>query len=94
MRSGESGFSAIAILTICVAVDLADFLIGWVFGLSLLADILQTVVAVWLFGPLGLVALWELATPIDQVDGFVPTLTILAVTQLRRRAPNRPRSLS
>ncbi len=88
--------STLAILTICVAVDLFDFTIGRFFGLGLLADILQTVVAYWLFGPIGLIALWELIDPSDQLDGFVPTLTILALTQMRRsgRKPNRPRFLS
>lgn len=83
------------VLGICLAVDAIDLVVGSVLGLGAVADVLQTVVAVWLFGFVGLVSLWELAVPIDVLDGFAPTLTILALTQLpRRRRANRPRSIS
>ncbi|MEO1014860.1 MAG: hypothetical protein AAFX08_06675 [Pseudomonadota bacterium] len=93
---GASAFSMPVVLAICIAVDVLDFTLGRVFGLGLIADILQTIVAYWLFGPVGLIALWELIDPTDQFDGFVPTLTILALTRMRSKADrrNRPRYVS
>ncbi|MEM6538967.1 MAG: hypothetical protein AAF668_14710 [Pseudomonadota bacterium] len=79
------------LLAVCIAVDLLDLFLGWFLGLGALADAIQTVVAVWLFGPTGLIAIWELAFPIDFLDGFVPTLTLLAIVHLRGRRRNRPR---
>ena len=38
--------------------------------------------AVAMFGWSGLFAFWEAADPTGQLDGFVPTLTLIALSQM------------
>jgi hypothetical protein len=75
--------SDIAKLVICVAIDVIDFtVISWMPGVGLIVDAINTVVAVLLFGPIGLVALWEAANLAEPIDAFVPTMTLLAISQM------------
>ncbi|HBK91605.1 MAG TPA: hypothetical protein DDZ68_08050 [Parvularcula sp.] len=89
--------SDIAKLVICVAIDVIDFtVISWIPGAGLVIDLINTLVAVLLFGPIGLIALWEAANLAEPIDAFVPTMTLLAVTQLGKAkkkagAPELPR---
>ncbi len=90
--------SDIAKLVICVAIDVIDFtVISWLPGVGLAIDAINTVVAVLLFGPIGLVALWEAVNLAEPIDAFVPTMTLLAISQLgkaRKKAglPELPRA--
>ncbi len=90
--------SDIAKLVICVAIDVIDFtVISWMPGVGLVVDLINTLVAVLLFGPIGLIALWEAANLAEPVDAFVPTMTLLAISQLgkaRKKAasPELPRA--
>jgi hypothetical protein len=84
--------SDIAKLIICIAIDVIDFtVISWLPGVGLAVDAINTVVAVLLFGPVGLVALWEAANLAEPIDAFVPTMTLIAISQLgkakRKAAP-------
>ncbi|MDZ7627831.1 MAG: hypothetical protein U5J99_05400 [Parvularculaceae bacterium] len=90
--------SDIAKLVICVAIDVIDFtIIAWLPGVGLAVDAINTVVAVLLFGPIGLVALWEAVNLAEPIDAFVPTMTLLAISQMgkaRKKAavPDLPRN--
>jgi len=73
-------------LAIALVFDIADFIGGWIPGFGTAFDALLTVVAVVLFGWKGLFQLWEVASfPLgfDAIDGFVPTLTLIALAELR-----------
>ncbi|MEM9838486.1 MAG: hypothetical protein AAF830_04945 [Pseudomonadota bacterium] len=78
--------TAKAKLVIAVVLDLADMIGGWVPGVGTAFDALLSVCAVVLFGWKGLFQLLEVAAfppGFDIVDGFVPTLTIIALAELR-----------
>lgn len=70
-------------LGIAVAIDLLDFFIGRVPGFGTLFDVVATGVAVAMFGWKGLSYAWEVLDVTDQVDGFVPTLTLIALAEWR-----------
>lgn len=70
-------------LVVAIILDLADAFIGRLIGFGTVFDLALTVVAFLMFGPKGLLQLWELVEPTDQIDGFVPTLTLLALAELR-----------
>lgn len=72
-------------LILSVALDILDFTVGRIPGLELPVDILLGVAAVMMWGWAGVFAFWEAADLTGQVDGFVPTLTIIALTQMRRK---------
>ncbi len=71
---------------IALVLDLIDFTIGRAPILGVGMDALAAGVAVLLWGWKGLFALWELADPTEQIDGFAPTQTLIALASLRRRA--------
>ena len=48
-------------------------------------DVALAAIAYIMWGPVGLVQLWEVADPSEQIDGFVPTMTLIALSQLGRR---------
>ena len=73
----------IAKLVVAVILDILDFTVGRIPGFELAFDAILGVAAVAMFGWAGLFAFWELADPTGQADAFVPTLTIIAITQLR-----------
>lgn len=75
-------------VAIAVMFDLADFTIGRFLGFGMLFDAALALVAMALFGWKGLFQIWELADPTEQIDGFVPTLTLIA---LAHREPVRRR---
>jgi len=66
-------------LAISLVFDIADFTIGRIPGFGTLFDIGGAFIGYKLWGPLGLAQLWEVADVTDQIDGFVPTLTLLGL---------------
>ena len=83
--------SDMAKLVIAIILDLLDFTIGRIPGFEILVDGALGVAAVLMFGWAGAFAFWELADPTGQIDGFVPTLTIIALTQMRKNKEKSPR---
>ena len=84
---------ATAKLLIAIALDILDFTIGRVPGSEVIVDIALGVAAVAMFGWAGLFAFWELIDPTGQIDGFAPTLTLIALSQMRQgdgRGPDDP----
>lgn len=72
----------IAKLIIAVALDVIDFTVGRIIGAGTVLDLVYAIIAVLLWGPAGLIALWELADPSEVIDGFVPTMTLIALSQM------------
>ena len=79
---------AIAKLAVAVILDLADLTIGRIIGFGTALDVVLAGIGFILFGWKGFAQLWEVAEPTDQLDGFVPTLTLIGIANLRavRRA--------
>ena len=79
-------------LVVAVVLDILDFTVGRVPGFELVFDAVMGVTAVLLWGGPGLIAFWELADPTGQADGFVPTMTLIALSQMgkggKRREPH------
>ena len=71
-------------LALAVVLDILDFTIGRIPGYEILFDGALGVAAVLMFGWPGLFAFWELADPTGQIDGFAPTLTLIALSRMRR----------
>lgn len=71
-------------LVIAVVLDLLDFLIGRIIGFGTGFDVVLTAVGFALFGWKGLAQAWEVVDVTDQIDGFVPTLTLIALAELRQ----------
>ncbi len=77
--------SDVAKLAIAVLLDVLDFTLGRILGAGTVIDIVFAGVAFALWGPAGLFALWEVLDPTDQIDGFVPTMTLIAISQMRKK---------
>lgn len=61
-------------LVLCAGADFWDFTFGRLFiGLSFGAEALSLVGLVFLWGPLGLLAAWEMLDVTEQIDAFIPT---------------------
>lgn len=76
--------------TICVVFDLFDFTIGrLLLGVSLIGEVGTAVILFVLWGPIGLFALWEAVDITEQLDGFIPTNTIISIAASRRQAAAR-----
>ena len=69
-------------LILAIILDILDFTLGRIPGFELLFDAVLGVAAVLLWGWPGLFAFWELADPTGQIDGFAPTLTLIALSQM------------
>ncbi|MEL6361676.1 MAG: hypothetical protein AAFR21_11375 [Pseudomonadota bacterium] len=77
--------SDIAKLLLAITLDILDFTIGRMLGAGTIIDLIFGVIAVIVWGPAGLIAFWELLDPSEQVDGFVPTMTIIAISQMGKK---------
>lgn len=80
----------IAKLLIAVAIDIIDFTVGRIFGAGTALDIIFAILAVILWGPAGLIAFWEVADPSGQIDAFVPTMTLIALSQMGKAKKTKP----
>lgn len=64
---------------ICIGFDLFDMTIGrLLLGVSIFTDVTNGLIQFGLWGPRGLLAVWEVLDPSEQLDGFVPTNTLIA----------------
>lgn len=85
-------------LFLCIVLDVLDFTIGRIPGFEIAFDAFLAAAAVAMWGWAGLFALWEIADPTGQADGFVPTMTLIAISQLgkakkkKSAAPDLPRA--
>lgn len=67
-------------LALSVAIDLADFTMGRVPVVGSVGEGAGAVLLFVLWGWPGLIYLGELADPTDQLDGFLPTATLIALS--------------
>ncbi len=67
-------------LALCAGADFWDFTFGRLFiGLSFGAEALGLVGLVFLWGPLGLLAAWEMLDITEQFDAFIPSDTLVGI---------------
>ncbi len=66
-------------LALCVAFDLFDLTFGRVVVAGTAFEGLGAAILFLLWGPIGLTYLWEVIDITDQIDGFVPTATLIAL---------------
>lgn len=66
-------------LAISIAIDVLNITIGRVPFVGEAEDGVSAIVLFLLWGPIGLISLWELADPLEQVDGSIPTATLIAL---------------
>ncbi|MHA7871514.1 MAG: hypothetical protein ACX939_04110 [Hyphococcus sp.] len=78
-------------LIVAIVLDILDFTVGRVPGFELVFDVIMGVAAVALWGWPGLIAFWEIADPTGQADAFVPTMTLIALSQMGRRGGRKTR---
>jgi hypothetical protein len=68
-----------------VAWDILDLTLFRIPGLGTFTDILATYVAYKFWGPIGLLASVEVLDVTDQVDSFLPTMTLIALYSITKR---------
>lgn len=66
-------------LAFSVLIDVLDFTLGRVPIFGTVTDGVGTVVLWALWGPAGLINLWEVADFTDFFDGFIPTATLIGL---------------
>jgi hypothetical protein len=66
-------------LAFSIVIDLFDFTLGRFPVFGTVTDGVGSIVLWAMWGPLGLVNLWEMVDITDQVDGFIPTATLVAL---------------
>ena len=66
-------------LAISLVIDIFDTLLGRIPIFGTVTDGVGTAVLYFLWGPAGLANLWELADITDQIDGFIPTATLIGL---------------
>ena len=86
-------------LAFSIVIDLFDFTLGRVPIFGTVNEGVSTIVLLAMWGPVGLLNLAELIDVTDQLDGFIPTATLIALfvgwreghlTGKPRTAPNEP----
>lgn len=66
-------------LGVSIAIDLLNFTIGRVPIIGSVEDLAGIALLTWMWGPVGLFSLWELGDVTEQIDGFVPSATLIAL---------------
>jgi hypothetical protein len=75
--------SEVAKLLVAVLLDILDFsVLSLMPGTGMFTDLIMGAIAFVLWGPVGLFAFWEALNPVEPVDAFVPTMTLIALSQL------------
>ena len=70
---------------IAIAFDLADFFIGRIPIFGTVFDILGGFLGLWLWGLPGALQFLEILDFTDQLDGFIPTVTLAGILSLFSR---------
>ncbi|MBL8549481.1 MAG: hypothetical protein JNJ73_05810 [Hyphomonadaceae bacterium] len=66
-------------MAVAVAIDLLDFTYGRIPILGTVGEGVGGLISFALWGPIGLVYLGELADVTEQIDGFIPTASLLGL---------------
>lgn len=68
----------------CVLYDLFDFTLGrFLFAAPLAGEMVGCVIGYFMFGPAALLYFWEAIDFTEQLDGFIPTATLIALAARR-----------
>ena len=71
-------------LFIAILIDLFDFTVGRVlFAVPFSGEIIGCAVGYVMFGPRALLYALEALDPTEQIDGFIPTATLIALAHQR-----------
>ncbi len=66
-------------LALSVLVDLLDFTLGRIPIFGTVQDGAATLLLAALWGPVGFINFWEVLEVTDQIDGFIPTATLIGL---------------
>ena len=77
LRTGKYEF--ILKIIISLILDVIDFFIGRIPVFGTVFDFFLSFIGVMMWGPIGLLSFWEVFDFTDQLDGFIPTLTISGI---------------
>ena len=66
-------------ILISIIWDILDATIFRIPGFGTISDILSIPLAIFLWGNAGVIAAWEVFEPTDQLDAFIPTLTLIGI---------------
>lgn len=69
-------------LLLAIAIDLFDFTLGRIPGFGTVTDIIGGIVALALFGVPGAIPFLEIIDFTEQIDGFIPTVTLSGIVYL------------
>lgn len=65
---------------VAIAVDIFDFTIGrFLFAVPFSGEIIGVVICYCMFGPRALLYATEVLDPTEQIDGFIPAATLIAM---------------
>lgn len=65
---------------ISILIDIFDFTIGrFLFAIPFSGEIMGTLASMTMFGPRALLYLLESVDPTEQIDGFIPAATFIAL---------------
>ncbi|MCJ7617352.1 MAG: hypothetical protein MUO43_12535 [Desulfobacterales bacterium] len=83
-RSKKKSFNLGFIFKLMISIvwDFLDFTVFRIPGLGTVSDIVGTLLTMKLWGYRGALAGWEIFEPTDQIDGFVPTMTLIGLSTL------------
>lgn len=74
--------------TLCVLYDFLDFTVGrLLFVVPFAGEVVGVVVGFFMFGPVALIYALEALDPTEQLDGFIPTASLIALAA-RKTTPN------
>lgn len=77
-------------LVLAVLLDILDFsVLSMMPGTGMITDITMGAIAFVLWGPVGLFAFWETLNPVEPIDAFVPTMTLIALSQMGKGRKNK-----
>lgn len=76
-------------LFIAILVDIFDFTIGrFLFAVPFSGEIIGVVICYCMFGPKALFYALEALDPTEQIDGFIPTATLIALAHQKGEQDN------
>lgn len=71
-------------LAVCLAYDIFDFTIGRIlFVMPFVGEMVGMILAAGMFGWRGMLYGLEAIDPTEQIDGFIPTATLIAMANRR-----------
>ncbi len=75
-------FKILGKLLLSLAYDSIDFFLGRIPGVGTIFDILGGFFGLWLWGIPGALQFLEVIDITDQIDGFIPTMTLAGIISL------------